>query len=72
VNSDLDKGIEKNLDAAFIQHKLNKAVKYEVKAALSHEAVKLTRKPRARRRKRFGPPFRTYSRLGSNSLKQAH
>jgi hyperosmotically inducible periplasmic protein len=31
VNSDLDKGIEKNLDAALIQNKLNKSVKYDVK-----------------------------------------
>jgi osmotically-inducible protein OsmY len=31
VNSDLDKGIEKNLDAALIQHRLNKGVKYDVK-----------------------------------------
>jgi hyperosmotically inducible periplasmic protein len=31
VNSDLDKGIEKNLDAALIQYKLNKGVKYDVK-----------------------------------------
>ena len=31
VNSDLDKGIEKNLDAALIQNKLHKNVKYEVK-----------------------------------------
>jgi hyperosmotically inducible protein len=31
VNSDLDKGIEKNLDAALIQNKLHKSVKYEVK-----------------------------------------
>jgi hyperosmotically inducible protein len=31
VNSDLDKGIEKNLDAALIQNKLNKRVKYDVK-----------------------------------------
>jgi hyperosmotically inducible periplasmic protein len=31
VNSDLDKGIEKNLDAALLQHRLNKAVKYDVK-----------------------------------------
>jgi osmotically-inducible protein OsmY len=29
VNSDLDKGIEKNLDAALIQHRLNKSVKPE-------------------------------------------
>jgi osmotically-inducible protein OsmY len=31
VNSDLDEGIEKNLDAALIQSKLRKSVKYEVK-----------------------------------------
>ena len=31
VNSDLDKGIEKNLDAALIQNGLDKGVKYEAK-----------------------------------------
>src|SRR3984893_5349684 len=31
VNSDLDKGIEKNLDAALIQDRLHKSVKYGVK-----------------------------------------
>jgi hyperosmotically inducible periplasmic protein len=31
MNSDLDKGIEKNLDAALIQNKLDKDVKYKVK-----------------------------------------
>ena len=31
INSDLDKGIDKNLDAALIQNRLNKAVSYEVK-----------------------------------------
>lgn len=31
VNSDLDKGVEKNLDAALIQHRLHKSVKYDVK-----------------------------------------
>jgi hyperosmotically inducible protein len=31
VNSDLDKGIEKNLDAALIQNRFNKDVKYDVK-----------------------------------------
>jgi hyperosmotically inducible protein len=31
VNSDLDQGIEKNLDAALIQNKLHDAVKYAVK-----------------------------------------
>jgi osmotically-inducible protein OsmY len=31
VNSDLDKGIEKNLDAALVQNHLKKDVKYDVK-----------------------------------------
>jgi hyperosmotically inducible protein len=31
VNSDLDKGIDKNLDAALIQARLNKGVKYDIK-----------------------------------------
>jgi hyperosmotically inducible periplasmic protein len=31
IDSALDKGIEKNLEAALIQHKLKKDVKYEVK-----------------------------------------
>src|ERR1019366_6356153 len=31
VNTDLDKGIEKNLDAALIQNKMHDHVKYEVK-----------------------------------------
>jgi osmotically-inducible protein OsmY len=31
VNSDLDKAIEKNLDAALIQNKLHKNVRYDVK-----------------------------------------
>jgi hyperosmotically inducible protein len=30
INSDLDKGIEKNLDAALIQNRMNKTVKYDV------------------------------------------
>jgi osmotically-inducible protein OsmY len=34
VNSDLDGGIEKNLDAALIQNKLHKSVKYDVKNAV--------------------------------------
>ena len=38
VNADLDRGIEKNLDAALIQNKLDKSVKYAVKNA----AVTLT------------------------------
>jgi hyperosmotically inducible protein len=31
INSDLDKGIEKNLDAALIQNRFHKRVKYDVK-----------------------------------------
>lgn len=34
VNSDLDEGIEKNLDAALIQSKLHHDVKFEVKSAV--------------------------------------
>ena len=34
VNSDLDEGIEKNLDAALIQNNLHKSVKYEVKSGV--------------------------------------
>lgn len=34
VNSDLDKGIEKNLDAALIQNKMHENVKYEVKSGV--------------------------------------
>jgi osmotically-inducible protein OsmY len=34
VNSDLDAGIEKNLDAALIQNKLHKGVKYDVKSGV--------------------------------------
>ena len=31
INSDIDKAIDKNLDAALVQHRLNKDVKYSVK-----------------------------------------
>jgi osmotically-inducible protein OsmY len=34
VNSDLDAGIEKNLDAALIQNKLHNGVKYNVKSGV--------------------------------------
>ena len=34
VNSDLDEGIEKNLDAAQIQNKMHENVKYEVKSGV--------------------------------------
>ena len=34
VNSDLDQGIEKNLDAVLIQNKMRDSVKYEVKSAV--------------------------------------
>ncbi len=38
INSDLDKGIEKNLDAALLESRLNKGVKFDVK----HGVVTLT------------------------------
>lgn len=31
VNSDLDKGVEKNLDAVLIRHRFHKSVKYSIK-----------------------------------------
>jgi hyperosmotically inducible protein len=34
VNADLDQGIEKNLDAALIQNKMHRDVKYEVKSGV--------------------------------------
>jgi len=34
VNSDLDEGIEKNLDAALIRNRLHKSVKYDVKSGV--------------------------------------
>jgi hyperosmotically inducible protein len=34
VNSDLDEGIKKNLDAALIKSNLHKSVKYEVKSGV--------------------------------------
>jgi hyperosmotically inducible protein len=34
VNSDLDSGIESNLDAALIQNRMHKAVKYDVKSGV--------------------------------------
>jgi hyperosmotically inducible protein len=34
INSDLDKGIEQNLDAALVQHKLHKGVRYAVKSGV--------------------------------------
>ena len=36
MNSDLDKGIEQNLDAALIQSKLHNGVKYAVKNRRGH------------------------------------
>ena len=50
VNSDLDKGIEHNLDAALIQAKLHKSVKYSVKASvvtLSGEVASQSERARA-------------------------
>jgi hyperosmotically inducible periplasmic protein len=34
VNSDLDKGIEENLDAALIQNKMHKNIRYDVKSGV--------------------------------------
>lgn len=34
IDSDLDGGIEKNLDAALIQHRMDKTVKYDVKKSV--------------------------------------
>ena len=60
VNSDLDEGIEKNLDAALIQNKMHDRVKYAVKngvVTLTGEVISEdTRAPRRRRR----PGCRTY------------
>jgi hyperosmotically inducible protein len=50
VNSDLDDGIKKNLDAALIENKLQKAVKYDVKngvVTLSGEVNSPNRRARA-------------------------
>jgi osmotically-inducible protein OsmY len=50
VNSDLDDGIEKNLDAALIQNRLHNEVKYEVKSAvvtLTGEVNSQSRRDRA-------------------------
>ena len=50
VNSDLDKGIEKNLDATLIQNKLHKLVKYDVKngvVTLTGEVISQSQRTRA-------------------------
>src|SRR6202047_1392358 len=50
INSDLDKGIEKNLDAALVQNKLNKSVKYDVKngvVTLTGEVISQLRRAHA-------------------------
>ena len=49
VDSDLDKGIEKNLDAALVQHKLDSTVKYDVKNGV----VTLTGKVNSQSRRAF-------------------
>ena len=52
VNSDLDKGIEHNLDAALIQNKMHDDVKYEVKSGvvtLSGEVNSEDKRTRAER-----------------------
>jgi hypothetical protein len=50
VNSDLDKGIEKNLDAALIQNKMHGSVKYDVKngvVTLTGEVASQSKRDRA-------------------------
>ncbi len=50
VNSDLDEGIEKNLDAALIQNRMHKVVKYDVKngvVTLTGEVNSETKRARA-------------------------
>jgi len=47
VNSDLDSGIEKNLDAALIQNRMHEFVKYEVKSGV----VTLTGEVNSQRRR---------------------
>jgi hyperosmotically inducible periplasmic protein len=52
VNSDLDKGIEQNLDAALLQNKMHDNVKYEVKSGvvtLSGEVNSQNKRDRAER-----------------------
>jgi hyperosmotically inducible periplasmic protein len=52
VNTDLDKGIENNLDAALIQNKLHENVKYDVKSGvvtLSGEVNSEAKRTRAER-----------------------
>ncbi|MGB2677062.1 MAG: BON domain-containing protein [Candidatus Acidiferrum sp.] len=52
VNSDLDAGIEKNLDAALIQNKMHGSVKYEVKngvVTLTGEVNSQSKRDRAER-----------------------
>jgi len=52
VNSDLDKGIEQNLDAALLQNKMHDYVKYEVKSGvvtLSGEVNSQNKRDRAER-----------------------
>ena len=52
MNSDLDKGVEKNLDAALIQQNLHKGVKYDVKngvVTLTGEVNSQSRRAQAER-----------------------
>jgi osmotically-inducible protein OsmY len=52
INSDLDEGIEKNLDAALIQNKMHDDVKYEVKSGvvtLSGEVHSQSRRDQAQK-----------------------
>ena len=60
VNSDLDEGIEKNLDAALIQSNLHKSVKYEVKngvVTLTGEVNSQNKRARAEKWRRVCQTF---------------
>ena len=48
MNSDLDHGIENNLDAALIQNKMHDNVKYEVKSGGASSRLRLGRPQRER------------------------
>ena len=61
VNSDLDEGIEKNLDAALIQNKMHESVKYEVKSGVVTLTGEVNSKASARAPRRWRPECRTFS-----------
>ena len=62
MNSDLDKGIEENLDAALIQNKMHDDVKYDVKSGVVTLTGEVNSEDkRAARRDRWLPGCRTFS-----------